>query len=75
MPDESDLPTTTLEINNLFDAVGHEKGMREAEIFRQCYEQAAHKALSQFLRDVTMCPPEVLRFCQHLLAPVKEASE
>jgi hypothetical protein len=57
------------EINLLFDAVSHEKKILEAEIFRQFYQKIAEEKLSAFLKDVRTCPPEVIVYCQELLAP------
>jgi hypothetical protein len=57
------------EVNLLFDAVVHEKGVWERSIFEGCYRALAEKTLSAFLKDVTTCPPEVIAYCQELLAP------
>jgi hypothetical protein len=57
------------EVNLLFDAVVHEKGLWERSIFEGCYRVLAEKTFSAFLKDVTTCPPEVIAYCQELLAP------
>jgi hypothetical protein len=57
------------EINLLFDAMSHEKGMREHEIIAGFYAKQAAAALSEFLKDVTTCPPAIIEYCQELLAP------
>jgi len=72
MAQDADVPTTAHSINQLFEAVAHEKNIRDDELFRQYYEKVAHESLSRFLKDVTSCPPEILAYCQSLLAPKPE---
>lgn len=71
------LPTLTqaeaeecAEINALFDAVVHERGIREWQIFKSAYkgrDAEALRALLSFLQNVRSCP-EAVRVCaQHLL--------
>ena len=59
------------EINNLFDAVAHERDVQIVTVFRQVYgnDNEALPAMWQFLRDVGECPPEIIAHCQNLLAP------
>jgi hypothetical protein len=58
-----------IEINLLFDALAHEKNMREKEIFDLYFAQKSAATLSAFLRDVKTCPDEIIAFCQEILAP------
>ncbi len=48
-----------------------ERGRREWWIFQQVFGNTpeALAALRTFLKDVRTCPPEVITFCQELLAP------
>jgi len=65
------------EVNKLFDAVAHELGMREWEIFQAVYEdeREAYKQLGLFLKHVGDCPSEVVRLCQELLAGHKKTTK
>ncbi len=72
MSEDAKMTEKRREINLLFDAVAHEKGVREWEVFRRYYEEQAQKTLSQFLKDIATCPPEIVAYCQHLLAPQAE---
>ena len=57
-------------INALFDAVTHERGMRERAVFEHAYPHdriRAHKALYAFLKDVRTCPNVVRTAAQQLL--------
>lgn len=53
-----------------------ESGRRDWWIFTQVLGDTPESlaALNTFLKDVTTCPPEVIAFCQKLLAPQLEAA-
>lgn len=70
------VPLTAREINALFDAVRHEVKMAEVEVFRRVYgdDERTLPVLRRFLHDVTTCPPEVIAYCQQLLAPKEHKS-
>jgi hypothetical protein len=48
-----------------------ETGRRDWWIFQQVMGDGPEtlKALNAFLKDVTMCPPEVIAWCKEYLAP------
>ena len=55
------------DINRLFDAVVHETGIREQEVFVRAYMEQVQEARVRFLKDVATCPKHVEEFCQRLL--------
>ena len=59
------------QVNALFNAMAHEKKLREWAIFRMCYgnEDKADAALLPFLKEVALCPAVVISYCQQALAP------
>ena len=71
------LEMSAAEINALFDAVEHRlnptntEGLRERWIFERVFGQSQEtlRRMFAFTKDVTTCPPEVITFCQELLAP------
>jgi len=69
------------EIHTLFSDVcaklnKPESGRRDWWIFQQVLGDTPESrlALNAFLKDVTTCPPEVIAFCQEILAPKLEAA-
>ena len=67
---------TADEVNTLFNTVCDllnrtESGRREWWIFQQVIGDSndCTETLNRFLKNVTTCPPEIILFCQQLIAP------
>ena len=56
-------------VNQLLDAVSHEKGFRVAKIINLYFDQEAQRMLSNLLKDVASVPDDFIIFCQELLSP------
>ena len=56
-------------VNQLLDAVSHEKGLREVKIINLYFDKKAKRMLSNLLKDVASVPDDFIIFCQELLAP------
>ncbi len=57
-------------INALFDAIVHERNIRECKVFEGTYPEdieRAHRELFEFLNDVRKCSKKVLTYAQKLL--------
>lgn len=75
MPETSTLNAG--QINALFDAVDNQVNgkvdvrHRERWIFEQVYGETSEalERMWTFMKNVTTCPPEVIAFCQKILAP------
>jgi Transposase domain (DUF772) len=56
-------------VNQLLDAVSHEKGLRVVKIINLYFDQEAQRMLSNLLKDVASVPDDFIIFCQDLLSP------
>ena len=56
-------------VNQLLDAVSHEKGLRVVKIINLYFDQEAQRMLSNLLKDVASVPDDFIIFCQELLSP------
>jgi hypothetical protein len=56
-------------VNQLLDAVSHEKGLRVVTIINLYFDQEAQRMLSNLLKDVASVPDDFIIFCQELLSP------